>query len=115
MTGDLDADGKPKSGPLGIGGLLTAYEGVVPDSPACEASGRLDNTLCEPPQLERAKELSGDRVPDALMVSIGANDMRFSTILMYCMEPFNDCSLDPEGRGLFEERIKLLEIGRAHV
>lgn len=109
MTADLDEQGRPKPGPLGVGGLLTAYEGVVPDDEACENSGRLDNIACEPPQLQRAKDFAGDRVPDALFVSIGANDMRFSTILMHCMAPLNACHQDEGGRGLFLERIALLK------
>ncbi len=109
MIGDLDANNNPQAGDLGIGGLLTPYEGVVPDNDDCVNTGRISWDYCEPPQLERAKALAGDRIPDALTVSIGANDMRFSTILTYCMKPFNDCSLDEQGRGLFEERIKLLE------
>ena len=114
MEGDRDGAGPNaplKAGAPGIGGLLTPYEGVTEDSDTspCAASGRTDLNACEPPQLDQAVDKLGEREPDALLVSIGANDMWFSSILTNCLIPQNDCSTNEGGKGLFEERIQLLE------
>lgn len=117
IEGDREANGiTTKAGNPGIGGLLTGYEGVTEDSDdgPCAVSRRTDWTLegggtCEPPQIARAGHLVGERTPDALLISIGANDMWFSSILTDCLKPWKDCSTSAEGKGLFEERIELLD------
>lgn len=112
IEGDEASPGVLAPGAAGIGGLLTPYEGVTedPETSPCAASGRTDLTLCLPPQLDAAKDaLGGGRTPDALLVSIGANDMYFSSILKNCLLPLNDCSTNEGGRGVFDARIGLLE------
>ncbi|HET6549056.1 MAG TPA: S8 family serine peptidase, partial [Solirubrobacter sp.] len=110
IEGDRDDAGELEPGFAGIGGLLTPYEGVTENSDhgPCALSGRTDLSVCEPPQLDQAKAKVGDREIDALLVSIGANDMWFSSILTNCLIPLNDCSTNEGGRGLFEQRIQLL-------
>ncbi len=53
--------------------LLEGYEGIEPDG-----------TLARP-QIERAAELADDREIDALFVSIGGNDINFSTVVEACV------------------------------
>lgn len=55
-------------------GLLGPYRGVEPD---------LANTL-EPPQIERMAGLAEGRTIDAVMLSVGANDIGFSKIVKFC-------------------------------
>ena len=108
MTGDLDAFGNPLPGNAGVGGLLTPYEGIAPPDSTCE-NDRLHPTACLPPQLAEVKRRLGTRTPDALLISIGANDMQFSTIVKDCIIPFNDCSaVGNDGRDTFDGRIGLL-------
>ena len=111
MRGDVEEDLQTiKLGPLGVGGLLTPYEGVTEDDTdsVCAASRRT-SPECEPPQLEAAKAMLGDRQPDALTISIGANDMIFSKILMACMKGIETCTTSEGGKGLFDNRIVRLE------
>jgi hypothetical protein len=56
------------------GGLLDDYQGVRP------AAGSL-----RPSQLAQLADLIGSRDVDALMVSIGANDIRFSDVVKGCL------------------------------
>jgi hypothetical protein len=56
------------------GGLLDEYQGVRP------AAGSL-----RPSQLAQLADLTGSRDVDALMVSIGANDIRFSDVVKGCL------------------------------
>ena len=117
MRGDVDLQGNIQPGEWGSGGLLTGYEGVTEHAvtSACAQQGRTNYEICEPPQLETAKALLGSREPDALLISIGANDMRFSTILMDCMLGSESCTTSQEGRDLFNTRIALLEARYAEV
>jgi hypothetical protein len=62
------------------GGLLTPYEGIVPAAGA---------TL--PSQVEQLTTLVGTRPLDALLVSIGANDLKFSDVVKDCIV-FPDCT-----------------------
>jgi PKD repeat protein len=53
--------------------LLEPYEGIEPDgTPAA-------------PQIDRVAELAGDHEIDALFVSIGGNDINFSTVVEACV------------------------------
>jgi PKD repeat protein len=53
--------------------LLESYEGIEPDgTPAA-------------PQIDRVAELAGDHEIDALFVSIGGNDINFSTVVEACV------------------------------
>jgi hypothetical protein len=56
------------------GGLLDAYHGIEPrgDPP-------------RPSQLQQMTDLLGGRAPDAVLLSIGANDIRFSDVVMNCI------------------------------
>lgn len=56
------------------GGVLDAYQGQEP---------QLDSL--RPSQVEQLEELLGIRPVDALMLSIGANDTKFSETLLLCM------------------------------
>jgi Ca2+-binding RTX toxin-like protein len=62
-------------------GLLGPYEGVEPDP----SDGP------EPPQVARAVELAAGRPIDAMLVSIGANNAKFSTIVETCLK-FANCN-----------------------
>ncbi|HEX4981299.1 MAG TPA: hypothetical protein VFV63_06355, partial [Ilumatobacteraceae bacterium] len=65
------------------GGLLDAYAGVVPSS-----------TSLRPSQLDQMAALIGNRPADALLVSIGANDVKFSDVVKGCIiEP--SCDISP--------------------
>jgi uncharacterized protein YkwD/plastocyanin len=108
IEGDRDEAGTLIPGFEGVGGLLTPYEGIDPLDDQCEESPRTDLNICIPPQMDKAKDMMGGREPDALLISIGANDMWFSRILMDCLDPGNDCSTG-EGAEIFERRILLLE------
>lgn len=82
----LDTADVPGTNPPGddpdTGGLLDAYQGVRP------ASGSL-----RPSQLAQLDDLLGNREVDALMVSIGANDIRFSSVVEGCLiQPSCDSS-----------------------
>ena len=60
--------------------LLESYEGIEPDG-------------TDPiPQIERVAELAGDADIDALFVSIGGNDINFSTVVKACVLG-TDCHL----------------------
>ena len=67
-------------------GLLGEYEGIEPD----EATGK------EPPQIARAIELAAGRKIDAMYISIGANNVKFSKIVVACLVYTNcDTALTP--------------------
>lgn len=59
------------------GGLLTPYVGIVPGEPI-------------EPQVDAAERLTAGRQIDALTVSIGANDLRFSGVVKDCIT--GDCT-----------------------
>jgi len=56
------------------GGLLTPYEGINPGAGALL-----------PSQLDQLRTLAGQRPVDALLVSIGANDVHFSEVVKACL------------------------------
>lgn len=56
-------------------GLLHAYRGIQPDR----------GELFEPPQVDRVNTLAERREIDALLVSVGANDVNFSSIVKFCL------------------------------
>ncbi|MEI7744174.1 MAG: hypothetical protein WCK58_10575, partial [Chloroflexota bacterium] len=63
------------------GGLLTPYEGIIP------AAG-----VVLPPQVDQLVTLVGTRPVDALLVSIGANDVSFSSVVKDCIILLSDCT-----------------------
>lgn len=74
------------------GGLLDAYHGVSP------TAGSL-----RPSQMTQLAELVGARHVDALLVSIGANDVRFKDVLLGCFTT-SRCDASPV-RTEFESRL----------
>jgi hypothetical protein len=62
------------------GGLLTPYAGIEPD-------GRPELA----PQVSEVARLAGDREIDALLVTVGANDLGFGPIVRRCLERGPDC------------------------
>jgi Tol biopolymer transport system component/putative cell wall-binding protein len=85
ITGqDLDRPGAPPDPTLG--GLLTHYTGIVDkDAPLL------------PPQLDVLRQAMVDhageqRIPDALLVSVGANDLQFSKVIIDCLLPLVRCN-----------------------
>ncbi|MBO4206238.1 PKD domain-containing protein [Micromonospora echinofusca] len=74
------------------GGLLTPYVGVVPGAPI-------------EPQVDAAARLTAGRGIDALTVSIGANDLRFSAVVKDCIT--TDCTGVSTGEAL-EQRLAVL-------
>ena len=54
-------------------GLIGSYEGIEPDGAAF------------PPQVDRAAALVGEREIDFLVVSIGGNDVNFSSLITSCL------------------------------
>jgi hypothetical protein len=56
------------------GGLLTAYDGINPE----------EGEVLQP-QMSQLKSLVGDREVDALFISIGANDLHFSSVILECL------------------------------
>ncbi len=77
------------------GGLLDAYEGVVPST-----------TSLRPSQLDQMSALVGNRTVDALLVSIGANDVKFSEVVKGCLTP-TSCVNSPI-RYTFDARMQTL-------
>ncbi len=73
------------SAPDGHGGLLEPYRGI--NEPAAG-----DAPLA--PQLTQLLALIGSRVPDAILISTGANDIKFSDVIKKCIT--TDCRTDPE-------------------
>jgi len=65
-------------------GLLGEYLGVEPDGPPF------------PPQIDRVAELAAGHEIDALLVSIGGNDVNFSKIVEACILG-EDCHVSPVG------------------
>ncbi|MEX1357670.1 MAG: FG-GAP-like repeat-containing protein, partial [Gaiellaceae bacterium] len=63
--------------PDGSGGVLEPYRGIEP--PANPADPPLK------PQLERLLELIGTRTVDAVLLSVGANDLKFSAVIQNCI------------------------------
>ena len=59
------------------GGLLDPYRGVEPRSIA--------GTGEESPQVDHAAEVTGTRTVDAMTISIGGNDVHFSSIIKDCL------------------------------
>ena len=58
------------------GGLLTPYQGAAPNE---------DPAFPQRPQLQQVRALIGDRKVDALVISVGGNDIGFSNIIMQCL------------------------------
>lgn len=75
-------------------GLLGPYQGIEPGAP-------LD------PQIQAMRELLGDREIDAVLISIGANDVRFATIVEKCLqdEPCYDFDNPTSAASLFESLV----------
>ncbi len=67
-------------------GLLGEYAGIEPDP----GLGALR------PQVDELGELSDERDVDAVLLSIGANDVRFSRLVKFCIR-VDDCSRQPYG------------------
>jgi lysophospholipase L1-like esterase len=59
-------------------GLITPYEGAAPD--AVDSKARFKD-----PQLQELSAQLGTRRPDALLISIGGNDIGFSKIIESCL------------------------------
>jgi outer membrane protein OmpA-like peptidoglycan-associated protein len=72
QAGAAPAPGAPDD--PATGGLLDEYEGVEPAGAAAR-----------PSQLSQLAELKGSRPVDALLVSIGANDVKFSDVVIECL------------------------------
>ena len=77
------------------GGLLDSYSGIVP------SPGSL-----RPSQLDQMAALVGNRPVDALLVSIGANDAKFSDVVKDCLI-VTSCDRSPT-RATFETRAATL-------
>jgi Tol biopolymer transport system component len=79
-------------------GLLGSYDGIEPGAPL-------------PPQVDQLqdKDLVGDREIDAVLVSIGANDVKFSTVVELCLLK-DDCDVLAPGSAasLFEKQLAFL-------
>lgn len=56
-------------------GLLHPYRGIQPDR----------GELFEPPQVDRVNALAARREIDALLLSVGANDVHFSSVVKFCL------------------------------
>ena len=67
-------------------GLLREYLGIEPDGPPF------------PPQLDRVAELAAGREIDALVISIGGNDVNFSSLIEACIlgEDCHQSPVDPD-------------------
>ncbi len=77
------------------GGLIDSYGGIV------QFPGSL-----RPSQLQQMTTLVGNRPVDALLVSIGANDVKFSEVLKNCLNPVTLSSCDQSStRTVFEGRL----------
>jgi lysophospholipase L1-like esterase len=91
------------SGATMLKGLLLEYEGIDP------AAG--DDL---PPQIKEMKRLVGDREVDAVVISIGVNDLKFGTMVGHCIGN-DDCpNVEfPEAtspRTLTQEIVRLLRL-----
>ena len=67
------------------GGMKDAYAGVE-HAATCDDPGTPCPSL-RPSQLSQMQQLLGPRAADAVLVSIGANDVRFSSTLKSCLLP----------------------------
>ncbi|WP_433301263.1 PKD domain-containing protein [Actinoplanes sp. CA-030573] len=74
------------------GGLLTPYVGIEPGAPI-------------EPQVDAAARLAGGRDIDALTISIGANDLKFSNVVKDCIK--TNCTWAQTGEAL-EPRMAVL-------
>ena len=92
IRGDLDEQGNPVDGADGEGGLLTPYRGIEAEEPALD------------PQLNQLRPAIGSRDLDALTVSVGAEDLRFTQILKDCLTPLTDCDTG-QGKDIYDARI----------
>ncbi len=63
----------------GHGGILTPYNGILDPDNLNPALPPL------PPQLDQLIALIGTRTPDAVLVSTGANDLKFSKVISDCV------------------------------
>ncbi|MFL6033814.1 MAG: FG-GAP-like repeat-containing protein, partial [Gaiellaceae bacterium] len=61
-------------GPDGHGGILDPYDGIEPEGHTPLKS-----------QLDQLHDLIGSRVPDAVLISTGANDIKFSDVIKHCI------------------------------
>lgn len=57
-------------------GLVGSYAGAGPDDRPTHPT---------PPQVKKLRSLIGTRIPDALLISIGGNDIGFSSIITACL------------------------------
>src|SRR5262249_40137796 len=76
------------SAPDGQGGILDPYPGLEPNAPP---AAPLD------PQLTQLLSLIGTRQVDALLLSVGANDVKFSTVIKNCIAVTNCDSVANNG------------------
>src|SRR5918992_3949270 len=61
-------------------GLLAPYVGIEPDRDRTE----------QPPQVDVLNDLAADRPVDAVLISVGANDVHFGNIVQFC-SAVDDC------------------------
>jgi Tol biopolymer transport system component len=74
-------------------GVLGGYRGIEPGS-------------LLPPQVDQMRDLVGQREIDAVLVSVGANDVQFSTLIFRCFtQPLCDQDRPGSAARLFEQRI----------
>ena len=66
-------------GPDGHGGILEPYDGIEPEGHTPLRS-----------QLDQLETLIGSRIPDAVLISTGANDIKFSDVIKHCIT--GDCT-----------------------
>ncbi len=113
------------SGATILEGLVGPFKGIVPDAEGTDPTqadpeGEHDDLIR--PQLAQIVDLPlGDREIDALLVSIGANDLEFSTIVKLCLllEKCYDSGLtgpfpglgDGDAGVVFEQNIEILNDG----
>lgn len=80
-------------------GILGTYKGQPPDDRPGDKKR---------PQIEELQQLLGSRTPDALVISVGGNDIGFSDIIQSCLEHTN---CEKKGSGAhkkFDEGIEAL-------
>jgi len=101
-------------------GLLQPYAGADPIRTDDEKSALCPpvqpDPSCIPPQIDQLGAIVGDRKIDALLISIGGNDMGFGTVASECALPFNDCRdamLPVVDEGLQLARIRFDELAKA--
>ena len=69
---------------------------------------KTDQPLLDP-QIAQIRKQIGTRIPDAVLLSDGGNDINFSAILEKCLAPFEPCE-DPGVRANFESQVATDEL-----